>query len=201
VKSLRIEYSSEATIKMVDLARRNLFRGKKISTPSAIRLPWVIDEQHFINDCTQCGDCLKSCEENIIVKGDGGFPEIDFSQGECTFCQACIAVCKQPLFINERTNNQSAWRLDIKIENSCLAKNNVVCQSCQDICEPEAINFKYLLSKIPQPQIALEQCNGCGACVSICPQTAIKLTPDLTPKLAPNLVTESTQNFTSISGE
>ena len=55
--------------------------------------------------------------------------------------------------------------------------NQVVCQSCQDSCEPEAISFEYLQSKSPQPKIELDKCNGCGACVSICPQSAIELTP------------------------
>lgn len=168
---------------MVDLARRNFFRGKKISTPAAIRLPWVIDEQHFIDGCTQCGDCIKSCEENIIVKGDGGFPTIDFSKGECSFCQHCIAVCDQPLFVDKREQSQTAWQLDIKIKSNCLAMNQVVCQSCQDSCETEAISFKYLTSKTPQPQIELDKCNGCGACVSICPQAAIELTPTLLAEL------------------
>ncbi|MDX2367308.1 MAG: ferredoxin-type protein NapF [Colwellia sp.] len=162
---------------MVDLARRNFFRGKKVSTPPAIRLPWFINEQIFIDNCTQCGDCVTSCEENIIVKGDGGFPEIDFSKGECTFCQKCIDVCNQPLFVDEREDSQNAWQLDIKIKSNCLAMNQIVCQSCQDSCETEAISFKYLQSKTPQPQIELDKCNSCGACVSICPQTAIELTP------------------------
>lgn len=164
---------------MVDLARRNLFRGKKASTPPAIRLPWVINEQHFINGCTQCGDCITSCEEKVIVKGSGGFPEVDFSKGECTFCQNCIDVCKQPLFINERTDSHTAWNLDIQIKSNCLAVNQVVCQSCQDSCETEAISFKYIQSNIPQPQIQLDKCTGCGACVSICPQNSIELTPKL----------------------
>lgn len=168
---------------MVDLARRNFFRGKIKSTPAAIRLPWVINETHFIDGCTQCGDCITSCEENIIVKGDGGFPEIDFSKGECTFCQKCIEVCEQPLFIDEREDSQTAWQLDIKIKSNCLAMNQVVCQSCQDSCETEAISFKYIHSKIPQPQIELDKCNGCGACVSICPQNAIELTPKLVTEL------------------
>jgi len=162
---------------MVDLARRNLFRGKKASTPSAIRLPWVINEQVFTNSCTQCGDCVTSCEENIIVKGSGGFPEIDFSKGECSFCQKCVDVCEQPLFVDKRDENSPPWQLNIAIKNNCLAMNQVVCQSCQDCCEPEAITFKYLQSSIPQPQMELDKCNGCGACVSICPQSAIELTP------------------------
>jgi ferredoxin-type protein NapF len=164
---------------MVDLTRRNFFRGKKISTPPAIRLPWVINEQHFIEGCVQCGDCITSCEEKIIIKGDGGFPAIDFSKGECIFCQKCIDVCNQPLFVNEREDPLTAWQLDIKIKSNCLAMNQVVCQSCQDSCESEAISFKYLQSKTPQPQIDLDKCNGCGACVSTCPQTAIELTPIL----------------------
>jgi ferredoxin-type protein NapF len=168
---------------MVDLARRNFFRGKIKSTPSAIRLPWVINEQHFIDGCTQCGDCATSCEENIIIKGDGGFPEIDFAKGECSFCQKCIDVCEQPLFIGDREDNQTAWQLNIEIKGTCLAMNQVVCQSCQDSCETEAISFKYLTSKTPQPQIELDKCNSCGACVSICPQNAIELTPKLVTEL------------------
>ncbi|MBL4765725.1 MAG: ferredoxin-type protein NapF [Colwellia sp.] len=171
---------------MVDLARRNFFRGKKASTPAAIRLPWVINEQLFIDNCTQCGDCITHCAENIIVKGDGGFPKIDFSKGECSFCQQCLEVCQQPLFVNETAEIQAAWQLDIKIKSNCLAMNQIVCQSCQDCCEPEAISFKYLTSKTPQPQIELDKCNGCGACVSVCPQSAI----ELTPKLAPELITK-----------
>jgi ferredoxin-type protein NapF len=162
---------------MVDLTRRNFFRGRKKSTPAAIRLPWVIDEKSFIDGCTQCGDCIPSCDENIIIKGDGGFPQIDFSQGECSFCQKCIDVCEQPLFVDDRVESKSAWSLDIKIKNNCLAMNQVVCQSCQDSCETQAISFKYIQSSIPLPQIELEKCNGCGACVAICPQTSIELTP------------------------
>lgn len=163
---------------MVDLTRRNFFRGKKVSTPAAIRLPWVISEQTFIDNCTQCGDCLKSCEEKIIVKGDGGFPQIDFTKGECSFCQKCIDVCDQALFVDERQESKTAWQINIEIKNNCLAMNQVVCQSCQDSCETEAISFKYLQSTVPQPQIELDKCNGCGACVAICPQTAIAITPN-----------------------
>ncbi len=172
---------------MVDLARRNFFRGKKTSTPPVIRLPWVTDEQHFIDGCTQCGDCITSCEEKIIVKGAGGFPEIDFSKGECSFCQKCVDVCPQPLFVNNKKDNKNAWELDIKIKDNCLAMNQVVCQSCQDCCESEAITFTYLQSKTPQPQISLDKCNGCGACVAICPPSAIELTPKLPIKLVTEL--------------
>lgn len=160
---------------MVSLTRRNFLRAKKLSAKPAIRLPWIIDEQHFIAGCTQCSDCLSACDENIIIKGDGGFPEINFSQGECTFCQKCLQACEQPLFVDP--SSQAPWQLDIEIKNNCLANQQVYCQSCQDSCESQAISFQYLASSVPQPRIKLEQCNGCGACVSVCPQSAIELNP------------------------
>ena len=160
---------------MVDLARRNFFKAKSIHTKSAMRLPYVIDENTFMEKCTQCEDCITACPEHIIVKGDGGFPEIDFSRGECTFCNKCVDVCEAPLF--KKTDAEPAFDLHIEIKSNCLALNQVVCRSCEDSCETEAISFKYLQSSIPQPQILLDSCNGCGACISMCPQSSIELSP------------------------
>ncbi len=159
---------------MVDLSRRNFIRAKKVTTPPAIRLPWVADEEIFIRGCTQCGDCIDACEENIIIKGDGGYPEINFSAGECTFCQACVTTCKEALFTSF---DVIPWQLDIEIKANCLTNKQVHCQICQDSCESEAISFKYLHGSVPQPEISIVDCNGCGACVAVCPESAIKLSP------------------------
>ena len=120
---------------MVDLARRNFFKAKKLTTAPAIRLPWVLNEATFIDGCTQCGDCLTSCPENIIQKGDGGFPEVNFLKGECTFCQACVENCQQPLFAERALAPEiNAWDLDISIKGDCLAVNDVFCQISIVIC-------------------------------------------------------------------
>ncbi len=161
---------------MVDLTRRNFLRAKKVSTPSAVRLPWTADETLFTRGCTQCGKCLSACEENIIVKGDGGFPEISFDKGECTFCQQCVIACDEPLF---NTFDSKPWQLHIEISSDCLATKQVHCQICQDSCEPEAIVFKHLQGSVPQPNIVLSDCSSCGACVSVCPESAIKLSTSL----------------------
>ena len=158
---------------MVDRSRRNFFTAKKLAAKPAIRLPWVISENIFTDNCTQCSECISACPESIIAKGDGGFPEIRFEQGECTFCQKCVQSCSEPLFIEDLT--QPAWHLAIEIKPNCLAINHIYCQSCQDSCEFEAIQFKYLSSSVPQPKISIADCNGCGACVSVCPQSAIEL--------------------------
>lgn len=159
---------------MVDLSRRNFLKVKKVTSQPAVRLPWAHNEANFTQGCNQCGDCLLACPEKIIIKGDGGFPEIDFSQGECSFCQKCVQACSEPLFTSFDT---PPWQLEINIKNNCLAKKQVHCQVCQDSCEPEAISFRYIQASVPQPEISYVDCTGCGACVSICPESAITLTP------------------------
>ena len=148
-----------------------------------MRLPWVINEAVFTSGCTQCQDCIQSCETNIIVKDEDGFPKIDFNQGECTFCNKCIEVCEQPLFSGIFTHEMSedksdseirrAWPVSLEISDKCLAKNNIYCQSCRDECETSVIKFNYLNSSIPQPSINLIDCTQCGACIKSCPQDAI----------------------------
>lgn len=153
-------------------ARRRLFRGTIKQTPE-LRLPWVIDEQTFINQCDQCQDCLPVCESQIIVRDEAGFPKIDFSQGdkECTFCHKCSEACDKPLFSDNKLN--PPWPAHINISDKCLASNNIYCQSCRDVCEPKAITFTLTDSPIPTPQLNIADCTSCGACLSTCPQDAI----------------------------
>jgi len=157
----------------MDLQRRNLLRGKVGTPKQPIRLPWLTDADQFSDGCTQCEKCITSCKENIIVKGDGGFPEINFTLGECTFCGACSNVCPEPLFIIN--NGQAPWDYHATVNNKCLTYNNISCQSCQDSCEPMAIRFQYAIGKPPSPEINTESCTGCGACVATCPSQAIEI--------------------------
>ncbi len=137
-----------------------------------IRPPWSVVEQDFVANCTHCGDCLKVCETQILVQGAGGFPEVKFSYGECTFCGECLKACQQPVF---RSMTEIPWEHRITIEASCLVLKGVECRSCEDSCPQRVIRFKRELGGLARPQLTLSNCNGCGACMSICPVTAIKL--------------------------
>jgi Fe-S-cluster-containing hydrogenase component 2 len=67
------------------------------------------------------------CPEGIILKGDGGFPEVNFLQGECTFCQKCVESCDQNLFVKiAEVPSDNAWNSDISIKSDCLAATDVV---------------------------------------------------------------------------
>lgn len=156
----------------VNLSRRGLFRGRLSAPEPETRLPWSLSWPDFVADCTRCGDCLTACPEQILVKGDGGFPTLDFRRGECTFCTECVSACELPLF---RPVTEAPWDYVAHIEAGCLAHEQVFCQRCQDSCEHNAIRFSPQLGRVPTPSIDLELCNGCGACVADCPVGSIRV--------------------------
>ncbi|MDN3702052.1 ferredoxin-type protein NapF [Vibrio artabrorum] len=154
---------------MVDLTKRRLFSKQKVDS-SQIRLPWINNSNSFTDDCTRCGKCITSCENAIIVVGDGGFPTVDFSIDECTFCYQCADVCPEPIF---KPKQEVPWQAKAQISDKCLAQQNVECRSCGDMCEPMAIQFQLRVGSVALPEVTLDACNGCGACVAVCPTASI----------------------------
>ncbi|GIU50191.1 ferredoxin-type protein NapF [Shewanella algidipiscicola] len=154
----------------MDQSRRRLFNRR---AQQAIRPPWSRTDIEFTDICTRCNLCIEACETAIIFRGDGGFPEINFSQAECTFCTKCVSACKEPLFNDPQ---QEPWQLRAVIDNSCLALSGIWCQACKDACDARAITFTPAIGCAPQPAIMLDSCTGCGACVSPCPSQSISIT-------------------------
>ncbi|WP_448211471.1 ferredoxin-type protein NapF [Colwellia sp. MEBiC06753] len=162
-------------------SRRRLFKGQLAAShsPTRLRLPWVISEEAFINGCTQCQACIESCETQVIKKDEQGFPYVDLTSEECTFCGNCHNACQETLFLPKAQQAmEKPWPISIEINNNCLAKHQIYCQSCRDVCEPEAIVFQYKQS-IPTPEINQIDCTLCGACLSSCPQSAIELAGEM----------------------
>lgn len=174
-----------AKLTNTSLSRRHFLRGNFLTALKSeqvkqqgyqiIRPPWV-NLNDFAQKCTQCSQCITACETKILIKGDGGYPEIDFTQGrkECTFCQACVNSCPENLF---RPTNEEAWQHKVEIKQSCLTEKGIECRSCQDNCESRAIQFKREIGRVSTPILDLNLCNGCGACLSVCPSQSITILP------------------------
>lgn len=157
---------------VVDASRRALLKGRFRHEP-ALRPPWAVSERLFTQLCTRCGECQRVCETAIIRLGDGGFPEVDFSRGECTFCQVCVNACPESAL--DKSQPFPPWESSASIGHECLGLKGIYCKSCGEVCEVGAIGFTFNSGRIPVPKVDREACNGCGACVSICPVEVIKV--------------------------
>ena len=155
----------------MDVSRRRLFRGSQ--TGRELRPPWLLSPASFTDDCTRCGECVRRCPEQVLVTADGGFPQADFSWGECTFCRDCTQACEAGLFNADEAS--LPWTYTAFVADDCLAYAGVMCRSCEDSCEARAIRFPLAAGKVPVPRIDAEACTGCGACVAPCPQHSISL--------------------------
>jgi len=156
----------------INHSKRALFKGHFAEQNSFQALPWLKSLDSLSQTCTQCGECLRACPQNIIIKGDGGFPKVDFQLGECDFCYECAASCPESLFTEKQ---QNPWPNKAEIQSQCLTLHNVFCQSCRDHCPEDIINFKPTLGGISKPEIDSDVCTGCGACIAPCPANAIQI--------------------------
>ena len=150
--------------------RRALLRGRLRAEP-VLRPPWALDEAMFADACTGCGDCVRACPEQVLVRGAGGLPVFEPALGECSFCGECASACRVGLF---GAVDQAPWTLRAVVGSGCLAANGVVCSSCRDACGATAIRFAPART-VPVPDVLADRCTGCGACVAGCPTGAITL--------------------------
>ena len=149
---------------------RGDFKGKEVP----LRPPWAIAESLFTDICTNCGECISHCPTHIIKQARANFPVVDFSAGECLFCERCVDACKPQALLKTRQN--TPWSIKASIKNDvCIAHQGVECRSCYDPCEARAIMMPPRLGGISIPVISTDTCTGCGACLSVCPVQAVTI--------------------------
>ncbi len=170
---------------LVDMGRRSLLTGKHLSLAPSLLPPWAVDAAEFYDLCTRCNKCIDACPEHILTPVSGGFPTVNFTLGECTFCGDCTPACPTGA-LQVNTQNSSAWQQTPVVGGQCLAKQSVVCRSCGDCCEVEAIEFNLARAypAIAFPEIDINACTGCGACISVCPTQALTMQTNTHPAKA-----------------
>jgi ferredoxin-type protein NapF len=146
---------------------RPLFRG--LSKPQ-IYPPYYNQKSDF-EKCLECENkpCIEACSENILFI-ENNKPSINFAKRGCTFCDECAIVCELDVLTIDNKKEKLNCELIIN-PKKCMAWNQTVCFSCQDVCLERAIDFYGMFN----PIINEEKCTSCGFCVGVCPSDAIEV--------------------------
>lgn len=155
------------------ITRTQFLRGDIRGERRAVRPPWALEEWLFVERCDRCGKCMSACPQGLLIAGRGGFPKVNFQHGECTFCGTCLEQCSRGAL--RAYEGETPWQLQAVIGDNCLAYHGVVCRTCGEQCEPRAIQYRPTVGRVPQPEMNMALCNGCGACVRPCPAAAVTM--------------------------
>ncbi|MCP4047714.1 MAG: ferredoxin-type protein NapF [Gammaproteobacteria bacterium] len=160
---------------MKSISRAQFFRGDWHGKRPVLRPPWALSEPFFSDTCDGCGNCVTACEEEIIFISYRKLPQLNFSQGGCTFCNKCTEVCEAGALNRFHEPGERPWPLVAVISNMCLAKRGTSCVRCVEECEHNAITARLALGGRSKMQINPQTCTGCGMCISTCPVEALTL--------------------------
>lgn len=150
---------------------RVLFQQGARRGVAPLRPPWALPEAEFIEECDGCAKCITSCETQVLKSARGRYPVVDFTNAECTFCRACLDACPGPAL----SDAEHVWSLKASASELCLSSQGVMCRACGEACEVRAIGYKLIVGGFSRPEIDLDTCTGCGACVAQCPVGAIEI--------------------------
>ena len=138
-----------------------------------VRPPWTRAPGPAFRDiCGDCGDCIAACSGKILVRGETGYPEVDFSRGACSFCGDCADACRENVFA---ARQWAPWFLTPLFGMECLALKGTACRICRDCCSYGAIQFRSEPGELLGPEVVGMDCTGCGACVYVCPIEAVRM--------------------------
>ena len=168
-----------------------------------LRPPGAVDDTRFKGLCARCGNCVKACPSGIIHQDlrppdPAGLltPIVYFKKGvEKDYdkyckedCRACTRACPTgaiaPLSLQDKLCRPIGLaEVDMP---GCLLTQGVMCSACVfKICPQDAINTNDINEFDVEIVIDPKKCNGCGACVLICPVKVIEIRPNGRYTIAP----------------
>ncbi|MBI5300818.1 MAG: 4Fe-4S dicluster domain-containing protein [Chloroflexi bacterium] len=118
--------------------------------------------------CVRCGKCVSACPHQSIRQNSERLPYIDGITGWCVFCMDCGVACPTGALhpVDPHTSKLGTAVID---RNRCLPWTLSECHQCYDKCV--GLQQAIKLDSQKRPSVDAARCNGCGACVTACPQS------------------------------
>ena len=155
-----------------------------------LRPPGVRSEDEFLKRCVRCGECMKVCLKNALYPaayqaGIEGFytplviPRLGYCEYNCTLCgQVCPTGAIPSLPVEEKRREVVGKAVFDK--NHCLPfARKIDCIVCEEHCpipdkairsrEVEVTGLDGRITRVKEPYLVEEICNGCGICEYVCP--------------------------------
>jgi ferredoxin len=152
-----------------------------------LRPPGAVDEVAFEGGCIRCGSCVRICPTRIIqpalAEGPASGPlaprlrfhGTDYCLQDCNRCGlVCPTGVIRPLPLAEKNRRVIGLaKVDLA---ACLLTLDKECGVCIPRCPRAAIidSFAYE-TYTTSIQVLADKCNGCGACVGVCPPKVIRI--------------------------
>jgi ferredoxin-type protein NapF len=131
--------------------------------------PGALSPEKFQALCLRCGKCALVCPRQTIQLSSDGLPYVDGLHNYCDFCMRCAEVCPSGALI--RINPKVAKLGEAVIDRErCIAWQWHGCRLCAEACAK--LQQAIWLDNDLRPHVDIYRCNGCGACVYVCPQSA-----------------------------
>jgi ferredoxin-type protein NapF len=125
----------------------------------------------FSAACSRCGKCVSACPHQAIRQNNQGLPYIDGLGGWCDFCMDCVKVC--PTGALQTVDPQTAVIGIAEINrDQCIPWIRSGCRLCYEKCID--LRQAIQLDAKQRPSVDASRCNGCGACVFVCPQPSFE---------------------------
>ncbi len=184
---------------MAELTRMQFLRGDLKGDKIPFRPPWAIPENYFVDFCTRCDKCIEACFDELIIKGQGGYPQMNFNRGGCDFCEQCLNVCeagalkKIPFSGTFLAKNKSANKKSANNNNSSNRESN---RDSNKEALSESASGSFLPPWHIKASIDLNKCLSmnatiCRSCGESCDDEAIKFILELGGIAEPVLNTET----------